>query len=41
MVASAVSSKMIEAIAQKEGFRFEECLTGVTSYYPKKGGKNK
>ncbi|KLO11991.1 phosphoglucomutase 1 [Schizopora paradoxa] len=28
MVASAVSSKMIEAIAEKEGFHFEECLTG-------------
>jgi len=28
MVASAVSSKMIEAIAATEGFRFTECLTG-------------
>jgi len=28
MVASAVSSKMIEQMAQEEGFRFEECLTG-------------
>ncbi|KAJ7070359.1 hypothetical protein B0H15DRAFT_925818 [Mycena belliarum] len=28
MVASTVSSKMIEAMAEKEGFRFVECLTG-------------
>ncbi|KIK63778.1 hypothetical protein GYMLUDRAFT_259462 [Collybiopsis luxurians FD-317 M1] len=28
MVASAVSSKMVEAIAMKEGFKFVECLTG-------------
>ncbi|KAI5121018.1 hypothetical protein M0805_005964 [Coniferiporia weirii] len=28
MVASTVSSKMIEAMALKEGFRFVECLTG-------------
>ncbi|KAI0807082.1 phosphoglucomutase first 3 domain-containing protein [Fomes fomentarius] len=28
MVASTVSSKMIEAIAHAEGFRFSECLTG-------------
>ena len=28
MVASTVSSKMVEAMAVKEGFRFEECLTG-------------
>ncbi|KAF5391768.1 hypothetical protein D9757_001672 [Collybiopsis confluens] len=28
MVASTVSSKMIEAIAEKEGFKFVECLTG-------------
>ncbi|KIM33579.1 hypothetical protein M408DRAFT_326264 [Serendipita vermifera MAFF 305830] len=28
MVASTVSSKMIEAMAQKEGFKFVECLTG-------------
>ncbi len=29
MVASTVSSKMIEAIAHAEGFRFSECLTGT------------
>ena len=28
MVASTVSSKMIEAMARSEGFRFAECLTG-------------
>ena len=28
MVASTVSSKMVEAMADKEGFRFAECLTG-------------
>lgn len=28
MVASTVSSKMIEAIAHAEGFKFAECLTG-------------
>ncbi|KAI0362761.1 phosphoglucomutase first 3 domain-containing protein [Trametes cingulata] len=28
MVASTVSSKMIEAMAQAEGFKFAECLTG-------------
>ncbi|KAF7983088.1 hypothetical protein HWV62_24013 [Athelia sp. TMB] len=28
MVASTVSSKMIEAMAQQEGFKFVECLTG-------------
>ncbi|KAL4249554.1 phosphohexose mutase family protein [Abortiporus biennis] len=28
MVASAVSSKMVEAMAIKEGFKFSECLTG-------------
>ncbi|KAH9934848.1 phosphoglucomutase first 3 domain-containing protein [Fomitopsis serialis] len=28
MVASTVSSKMIEAMAQTEGFKFAECLTG-------------
>jgi phosphomannomutase len=28
MVASTVSSKMIEAMAQREGFKFVECLTG-------------
>ncbi|KAH9901639.1 phosphoglucomutase first 3 domain-containing protein [Cubamyces lactineus] len=28
MVASTVSSKMIEAMAHSEGFRFAECLTG-------------
>lgn len=31
MVASTVSSKMIEAIAAVEGFKFVECLTGVFS----------
>lgn len=30
MVASTVSSKMIEAIAEKEGFKFVETLTGET-----------
>jgi hypothetical protein len=29
MVASTVSSKMVEAIAAKEGFAFVECLTGM------------
>jgi phosphomannomutase len=29
MVASTVSSKMVEAMAQIEGFRFVDCLTGV------------
>lgn len=29
MVASTVSSKMIEAMAKKEGFKFVECLTGT------------
>jgi len=29
MVASTVSSKMIEAMAQIEGFRFVDCLTGA------------
>ncbi len=28
MCASTVSSKMLQAMAQKEGFRFEETLTG-------------
>lgn len=28
MVASAVSSKMIEAMAKVEGFKFAQCLTG-------------
>lgn len=28
MVASTVSSKMIEAMAEQEGFKFVECLTG-------------
>lgn len=28
MVASTVSSKILRAIAQKEGFNFEETLTG-------------
>jgi len=30
MVASAVSSKMLESMANLEGFRFVECLTGRT-----------
>jgi len=33
MVASTVSSKMIEAMAHKEGFKFVECLTGAKSRY--------
>jgi len=28
MLASTVSSKMLETVAKKEGFRFEETLTG-------------
>jgi phosphomannomutase len=28
MVASTVSSKMVEAMAKAEGFHFAECLTG-------------
>lgn len=28
MVASTVSSKMVEAVAAAEGFKFVECLTG-------------
>ena len=28
MVASTVSSKMIESMAEHEGFRFVDCLTG-------------
>ena len=28
MLASTVSSKMLRAMAEKEGFRFEETLTG-------------
>ncbi|KAF7359446.1 hypothetical protein MSAN_01287300 [Mycena sanguinolenta] len=28
MIASTVSSKMLEAMAEKEGFKFAECLTG-------------
>jgi phosphomannomutase len=31
MVASTVSSKMIEAIAAAEGFKFADCLTGSYS----------
>jgi hypothetical protein len=31
MVASTVSSKMIEAMAEREGFKFVECLTGSSS----------
>jgi phosphomannomutase len=36
MVASTVSSKMIAAIAATEGFKFVECLTGLSmlSYVP-------
>jgi phosphomannomutase len=30
MVASTVSSKMIEAMATAEGFKFVECLTGYS-----------
>jgi len=30
MVASTVSSKMIEAMAAAEGFKFVECLTGYS-----------
>jgi phosphomannomutase len=29
MVASTVSSKMVQAMAEKEGFAFVECLTGA------------
>ena len=29
MVASTVSSKMIEAMATAEGFKFTDCLTGL------------
>lgn len=28
IIASTVSSKMVEAMAAKEGFKFVECLTG-------------
>lgn len=28
MVVSTVSSKMLEAMAQREGFKFVDCLTG-------------
>lgn len=28
MIASTVSSKMLRAVGEKEGFRFDECLTG-------------
>lgn len=34
MVASTVSSKMIEAMARIEGFRFVECLTGNLALSP-------
>lgn len=34
MVASTVSSKMIEAIAHAEGFKFAECLTGEYATLP-------
>lgn len=37
MIASTVSSKIVEAMAVKEGFRFEECLTG--KYCPSRHGK--
>jgi len=33
MVASTVSSKMVEAIAAAEGFKFAECLTGRSAVY--------
>lgn len=29
MVASTVSSKMVEAMAHAEGFKFVDCLTGI------------
>lgn len=29
MVASTVSSKMVETMAKAEGFKFAECLTGA------------
>ena len=34
MVASTVSSKMIEAMARTEGFQFVECLTGTSDSKP-------
>ena len=30
MIASTVSSKMLEAMARTEGFKFAECLTGLS-----------
>lgn len=33
MVASTVSSKMIESMARVEGFKFVECLTGLSHYH--------
>jgi len=32
MVASTVSSKMLARMAEMEGFKFSECLTGTHSY---------
>lgn len=34
IVASTVSSKMVEAMAETEGFRFAECLTGIHEQWP-------
>ena len=36
MVASTVSSKMIEAMARTEGFQFVECLTGTSDTKPQR-----
>jgi phosphomannomutase len=36
MVASTVSSKMVEAMAEAEGFKFVECLTGKFTLYTEK-----
>lgn len=33
MVASTVSSKMVESMAVKEGFKFVECLTGLVGCF--------
>ena len=33
MVASTVSSKMLKRMAQIEGFKFVECLTGLNIFY--------
>lgn len=34
MVASTVSSRMVEAMAAVEGFNFVECLTGSSTFVP-------